>query len=104
MDSTTAVRPSAPVVLTKRSPAPVADSGTRGRRPSRLLGIRNDIPLSWHLGFGAVGVAAIFGLWLLLSARLGSAGSAIVSSNALRSAVARSAGMLGGAAKGRPKV
>jgi NitT/TauT family transport system permease protein len=84
MDSATTTRPPDPVVLTKASPgaAPAGGTGTRGRRPSRLLGIRNEIPLSWHLGFGALGVAVVFGLWLLLSARLGSAGSAIVPSPA----------------------
>jgi NitT/TauT family transport system permease protein len=57
-----------------RHPGPA----TRGRPPSRLLGIRQEIPLSWRLGFGALGVAAIFGLWFVLAGRLGSAGSAIV--------------------------
>jgi NitT/TauT family transport system permease protein len=56
--------------------APVA--GTRGRRPSRLLGIRQEIPVSWHVAFGALGVAAILLLWVVVSSRLGSSGSTLV--------------------------
>jgi NitT/TauT family transport system permease protein len=80
MDSVTTTRPPDPVSLTK--PSPPAPPGTRGRPPSKLLGIRSEIPLAWHLGFGALGVAVIVGAWVLLSARLGSAGSAIVPSPA----------------------
>jgi NitT/TauT family transport system permease protein len=69
-------------VTVARAPDPVlpgADrpEATRGRRPSRLAGIRQPIPLTWHLGFGALGVAAIGVLWVVLSARTG-AGSAVV--------------------------
>jgi NitT/TauT family transport system permease protein len=84
MDSATTTAPPGAVSLTKPSPTRAGPAGgaTRGRRPSRLLGIRSEIPLSWHIGFGALGVASILGLWALLAARLGSAGSAIVPSPA----------------------
>ncbi|MCU1371186.1 MAG: transporter permease [Ilumatobacteraceae bacterium] len=39
-------------------------SGTRGRPPSRLFGIRTEIPVGWRIGFGVVGVAGLLGLWL----------------------------------------
>lgn len=39
-------------------------AGTRGRKPSRLLGIRTEIPVAWRIGFGVLGVAALFALWL----------------------------------------
>lgn len=41
-----------------------APSGTRGRPQSKLLGIRTDIPVGWRVGFGVVGVAALFALWM----------------------------------------
>jgi NitT/TauT family transport system permease protein len=66
------------VVSTAPVAIPVATEKTRGRRPSRLFGIRHEIPVSWHLLFGAIGVAVIGGLWLLVSVRLGSTGTALV--------------------------
>jgi NitT/TauT family transport system permease protein len=36
---------------------------TRGRPPSRLLGIRTDIPVGWRIALGAVGVAGLLGWW-----------------------------------------
>lgn len=41
-----------------------AATATRGRRPSRLLGIRSPIPVGWRLGFGVAGVVALVGLWI----------------------------------------
>jgi NitT/TauT family transport system permease protein len=71
-------------------PEPVADEAagadeaaeprTRGRRPSRLAGIRQEIPLAWQVAFGAMGVIGVGVLWVVLAARLGTAGSAIVPS------------------------
>lgn len=43
--------------------APPAKRSTRGRRPSRLLGIRTEIPVAWRIGFGVVGVAALLAWW-----------------------------------------
>ena len=40
-----------------------APTGTRGRRPSQLLGIRCPLALRWRIGFGALGVATIFAIW-----------------------------------------
>lgn len=37
---------------------------TRGRPPSRLLGIRAPIPVGWRIGFGVAGVVALLGLWV----------------------------------------
>jgi NitT/TauT family transport system permease protein len=60
-------------------PGALVVSGTRGRRPSALLGIRSPISGRWRIAFGVLGVAAILGLWFFVSARLGS-GSAVVPS------------------------
>jgi NitT/TauT family transport system permease protein len=57
-----------------------AGPGTRGRRPSRLLGIRQDIPVSWHVAFGALGVVTILLLWILVSSRLADGGTTLVPS------------------------
>ena len=58
-------RPAADVV---GDPAPgvpegAAPSGTRGRPPSRLFGIRTQIPVGWRIGFGIAGVAGLTALW-----------------------------------------
>lgn len=39
-------------------------TATRGRPPSRLLGIRAPIPVGWRIGFGVAGVVALLGLWV----------------------------------------
>lgn len=41
---------------------------TRGRRQHPLTRIRSPLAAPWRVGLGAVGVAAVFGLWLLASA------------------------------------
>ncbi|MGN6695335.1 MAG: hypothetical protein ACTHN0_14255, partial [Aquihabitans sp.] len=45
-------------------PRAPATPGTRGRKPSRLLGIRTEIPVGWRIGFGLLGVAALLALWI----------------------------------------
>ena len=75
-----AVRPTSGVV---GDPAPVLSevppsSGTRGRPPSRLLGIRTEIPLAWRIGFGVIGVAGLLALWSWSS----SGGSALIATPA----------------------
>jgi NitT/TauT family transport system permease protein len=52
-------------------------TGTRGRRQSQLLGIRGPLALRWRIGFGALGVAAIFALWTYAAYALNT-GSALV--------------------------
>lgn len=49
-------------------------SGTRGRRPSRLLGIRTEIPVAWRAGLGIAGVLGLLALWYWSS----SGGSALI--------------------------
>lgn len=44
--------------------SPAASTATRGRPPSRLLGIRAPIPVGWRIGFGVAGVVGLFGLWI----------------------------------------
>lgn len=74
--------PDRPAAPPPPSPAPAAPAGagTRGRRPSRLLGIRHPIPAGWHVALGVAGVVAIAAVWVVLSSRVGSAGSAVVPS------------------------
>ena len=52
-------------------------TGTRGRRPSKLLGIRGTLPTRWRFAFGAIGVVAIFGIWTYAAYALNT-GSALV--------------------------
>ncbi|QXC62860.1 ABC transporter permease [Aquihabitans sp. G128] len=47
----------------RRSP-PDPAAPTRGRRPSRLLGIRSTIPATWRIALGLVGVAVVFAIWI----------------------------------------
>jgi NitT/TauT family transport system permease protein len=54
-----------------------APTGTRGRRPSQLLGIRGPLALRWRIGFGALGVASIFAIWTYAAYALNT-GSALV--------------------------
>ncbi|CAN5801033.1 ABC transporter permease [soil metagenome] len=56
-----AAAPTAPATAHRPPPDPAAP--TRGRRPSRLLGIRSTIPPTWRIGFGVAGVAVIFAIW-----------------------------------------
>ncbi|HWJ62966.1 MAG TPA: ABC transporter permease [Acidimicrobiales bacterium] len=49
-------------------------SGTRGRPPSKLLGIRTEVPAAWRIGFGVVGVLGLLALWFWSS----SGGSALI--------------------------
>jgi NitT/TauT family transport system permease protein len=51
---------------------------TRGRKQHSLGRIRSPLGLGWRLALGAIGVAAIFGAWLLLSWRLDDARSFLV--------------------------
>ena len=75
-------RPETPVRTPTPVAGPVASAATRGRKPSKLLGIRHEIGFGWQLAFGALGVATIFLLWVVLAARLGSAGATLVPSPA----------------------
>jgi NitT/TauT family transport system permease protein len=63
----TAVDPAATAVPVAGGSAttatPPAKRATRGRRPSRLLGIRTDIPAAWRIGFGAIGVTTLLVWW-----------------------------------------
>lgn len=43
--------------------APPAQRATRGRKPSRLLGIRSEIPSVWRVGLGIFGVSVLFAWW-----------------------------------------
>lgn len=45
--------------------------GTRGRRQHPLTRIRSPLAASWRISLGALGVATVFGLWLLASAGAG---------------------------------
>jgi NitT/TauT family transport system permease protein len=42
----------------------------RGRRQSRLFELRGTLPASWRVGLAVLGLAAVFGLWLLAAATL----------------------------------
>lgn len=53
-----------PAAATATAPADAVVRPTRGRRPSRLLGIRSEIPIGWRIGLGVMGVAALLGLWM----------------------------------------
>lgn len=58
-----------PAPDTGSGPAPVVpegppSSGTRGRPPSRLFGIRTEIPVGWRIGFGVAGVIGLVALWV----------------------------------------
>jgi NitT/TauT family transport system permease protein len=57
-DTVTGVVGGAVAVVPEGSP-----SGTRGRPPSRLLGIRTEVPVGWRIGFGIVGVLGLLALW-----------------------------------------
>jgi NitT/TauT family transport system permease protein len=62
-------------------PPPRPPSGprpTRGRRQHPLGRIRSPLGLGWRVALGAIGVAAIFGAWMLLSWRLDDAQSFLV--------------------------
>jgi NitT/TauT family transport system permease protein len=64
---------------TAAAPPPAARP-TRGRRQHQLLRIRSTIGLRWRIGLGVIGVAALFGLWLLTSRTLDSSTSFLVPS------------------------
>jgi NitT/TauT family transport system permease protein len=59
------------------SPGP-RPRGTRGRRQHPLGRIRSPLGLGWRIALGAIGVAAIFLVWLVLSWRLDDAQSFLV--------------------------
>jgi NitT/TauT family transport system permease protein len=64
-------------------PPPAAGSEprrTRGREQHPLLRIRSPLSPAWRVGLGALGVAAIFAVWLLLSWRLDDAKAFLVPS------------------------
>jgi len=46
-----------------RRPALDPATPTRGRRPSKLFGIRTTIAPGWRIGFGLLGVATVFAVW-----------------------------------------
>ena len=64
--------------------APEPPSGgttaTRGRKQHRLLQIRTPLSLGWRISLGAVGIAAIFAVWLLSSSQLDDAQAFLVPS------------------------
>lgn len=62
-----------PSVETEAAVPPArAATGTRGRPPSRLLGVRTAITPGWRIGLGLAGVLTLFVVWTA-SARGGSA-------------------------------
>lgn len=69
------------------SPAEGPDSGragrrvgvpTRGRKQHPLWRIRSPLGTGWHIGLGALGIAAIFGAWLLAATGLDDANAFLV--------------------------
>jgi NitT/TauT family transport system permease protein len=60
------------------SPSPRRARPTRGRRQHPLGRIRSPLSVGWRVALGAIGVAAIFLVWLLLSWRLDDAQSFLV--------------------------
>ena len=60
------------------APSPRGTRPTRGRRQHPLCRIRSPLGLGWRVALGAIGVAAIFLVWLVLSWRLDDAQSFLV--------------------------
>jgi NitT/TauT family transport system permease protein len=49
--------------------------GERGRPPGRLTRIRGELPLGWRIGLGAVGLVALFVVWMVAAAQTSGPGS-----------------------------
>jgi len=80
--SASAAVPAAEGAVGDATPPPDAPGrrGTRGRRQHPLLRIRSPLGPAWRVGLGALGVAVIFAVWLLLSWRLDDAKAFLVPS------------------------